>query len=427
MMARGLWTALVCSLCASSIALGQSLTDPSLKVEIYATPDVNFATGMRWLPSGDIFIIEKDSGKVKHLHQGTTTTVLDLNVANASEQGLVGIELSPTFEQDGNVFLYYSAAEADDGSAWTGNKLSRFHWDGTSLSGETNLLTIAKRDGEIIDGAHNGGPIKFGPDGMLYGTTGDLNRNGGAEANLEWLADTSANTGGIYRLDPNGNVPVDNPFVSASNPDFHLWYSYGVRNSFGIAFDPVTGKLWDTENGPEVFDEINLVEPGLNSGWLQLMGPADPLNPPTLVELPGSFYSDPEFSFRLPLGITSIEFLANSILSDYLNYVIVGDSNNQALYALPLNEARDGFALTGNLADLVANSVSERNQIKFGEDLGAVTDLTIGPDGALYTLAFYAGTIYRISPVPEAGSLSLLASAGVLGLGALAWRKRSSR
>ena len=115
---------------------------------------------------------------------------------------------------------------------------------------------------------HNGGPIAFGPDGKLYGITGDLNRNE-AEQNYQAQANNSSQVGGIYRLNDDGTVPGDNPFSGHSNADFHRWFAYGIRNSFGLTFDPATGNLWDTENGPGSYDEVNLVAPGFNSGWEQ--------------------------------------------------------------------------------------------------------------------------------------------------------------
>src|SRR5205823_5558152 len=186
---------------------------------------------------------------------------------------------------------------------------------------------------------HNAGPIRFGPDGKLYGTLGDLNRSR-AEQNNTGTPSTSSFVGGIYRLNADGTVPADNPFSANANPDFRKWNAYGVRNTFGIAFDPVNNALWDTENGPASYDEVNKVAAGFNSGWTPIMGPdsRDPQNVADLVSLTGSQYSDPEFSWLNPIAPTGIEFLAAATTDPaYSNLVIVGDNNTGQLYKFTLN------------------------------------------------------------------------------------------
>jgi aldose sugar dehydrogenase len=125
---------------------------------------------------------------------------------------------------------------------------------------------------------------------------GDLNRNGQLQ-NFP-TGPAPDNTGVILRLNANGSVPTDNPFFSQGG-NLAKYYAYGLRNSFGLAFDPVTERLWMTENGPDKYDEINMVEPGFNSGWERILGPnsRDPQGTSDLFSVPGSHYSDPEFSW----------------------------------------------------------------------------------------------------------------------------------
>ena len=191
----------------------------------------------------------------------------------------------------------------------------------------------------------------------------------------------------------------------------NLYYSYGLRNSFGIDFDPLTGKLWDTENGEDFGDEINLVEPGFNSGWSKVEGiwtldeeesmtEAAPLNPENgLVDFDGKGkYSSPEFTWRESLGPSAIKFLNSDRLGkQYENDIVVGDIDNGNLYHFDLSKDRTELILEEPLADKLADSDDENEGIIFGKGFGAITDIEVGPDGYLYIVAFQ-GTIYRIVP-----------------------------
>ena len=122
-----------------------------------------------------------------------------------------------------------------------------------------------------IPGAnHNGGKVVIGPDNNVYAVIGDLKTHRTQAQNVA-NGPPADSTGGILRVTQDGQ-PVPNPPLGQDTAPLNLYYAYGIRNSFGIDFDPVSGKLWDTENGPKYGDEINLVEPGFNSGWVQVMG-----------------------------------------------------------------------------------------------------------------------------------------------------------
>jgi glucose/arabinose dehydrogenase len=279
---------------------------------------------------------------------------------------------------------------------------------------------------------HDGGVVVLGPTGvgsvadgsLLYAVIGDLNRSGQLQNNPSAAApdDTSV----IFRIEQDGTPAAGNPFTpycsvttSQTCPGgggcpggetcrtaVARYFAYGVRNSFGLAFDPVTNDLWDTENGPNNFDEVNRVLPGMNSGWNQIMGP-DALDPQGLGDLfnmpgAGSTYSDPEFSWTDTNAPTGIVFPNGSSLGPaYDDVALVGDSNNGFLYELPLNATRDGFDFSAfpALQDLVADDATEQNLLRIGQGFGAITDLEIGPDGDLYVVSIF-GNIYRISGGP---------------------------
>jgi glucose/arabinose dehydrogenase len=177
------------------------------------------------------------------------------------------------------------------------------------------------------------------------------------------------------------------------------YYAIGVRNSFGLAFDPATGRMWDTENGDDDYDEINLVEPNSNSGWIRIMGPATEDQISRLPAQDGYVYSDPEFSWQAPVAPTALTFVDSEPLAKFSNSLFVADCNRGNLYRFTLNENRDGFVFSDpGLSDNVVNAGESMNEIIFGSNFGCITDLDIGPDGLLYITSLSEGTIFRILP-----------------------------
>lgn len=193
-------------------------------------------------------------------------------------------------------------------------------------------------------------------------------------------------------------------------------------------FDPLTGKLWDSENGPGFGDEINLVESGFNSGRNKLQGfwstdtyfggkylPIDKAHESDLVQLSeNSTYSHPEFAWNQTVGVTAIRFVDGGRLGENYQYdLFAADINNGNIYHFDLtsdsnntinnNEAnnnRDSLLLNGRLSDKIANTTAESNEAVFATGFAGVTDLEVGPDGYMYILTFHKsqGSIYRIVP-----------------------------
>jgi glucose/arabinose dehydrogenase len=184
-----------------------------------------------------------------------------------------------------------------------GNRVDRYAWNGTSLAFETTLIRLRARQndaGQPERGNHNGGVLRCGPDGELYIQVGDTGRRGQMQ-NLEHgpfgpgipddqyggpEPDDAHLTGVILRLNDDGSAPSDNPFFEHGlavggevGVNLQKVFAYGLRNGFGMAFDPVGGALWEQENGDDSFSELNRVEPGMNSGWVQAMGPVDRVAP----------------------------------------------------------------------------------------------------------------------------------------------------
>ena len=372
------------------IAHSQTLTDPQLQARQLVSGLV-MPTTMAFIGTNDILVLEKDAGKVRRVLDGAllSDAVLQLAVDNLEERGLLGIAVHPQFPATNWVYLYYSAA----GSPPT-NRIARFEWNGSAVTNESVLLELpASFDG------HNGGVLGFGPDGKLYAVIGDQGLSG-----LFQNSDTNTPaeiTSAIVRINDDGSVPADNPFFALGGV-FTRFFAYGVRNSFGFGFDPVSGKLWDTENGFHDYNEINLVEPGFNSGWRKIMGPVSRSASTTndLVMIDGAHYADPKFSWLATVAPTAITFLSSTNLgAQYENDAFVGDFNTGTLYRFQPNAQRDGFVFTDpDLADLIADDNGQLDEVIFGTGFGAISDVEVGPDGNLYVLSISGGTIVVIEP-----------------------------
>ena len=183
---------------------------------------------------------------------------------------------------------------------------------------------------------------------------------------------------------------------------------------FGIDFDPLTGNLWDTENGPTAGDEINLVFSGFNSGWSLIQGfSSDDLLgngalPSDLVIFGNGKYAEPKFAWHIPIGPTALKFLSSDKLGkEYQNNLFVGDINNGNLYRFTLNNARNDIVINDTyvgdvsaLSDKKVDSTVESIPITFGQGFGGITDIQIGPDGYLYVLSF-TGDLYKVVPLSQ--------------------------
>jgi glucose/arabinose dehydrogenase len=376
-----------------------SISDNALNVEA-AVEGLASPTSMVFLDDNNILVLEKE-GSIRLVSNGILQEqpILQVPVNAESERGLLGVALSNG--SNGNqgttntdVFLYYTEGDP------LRNRIYKYQRNGETLINPSLILDLPAEPGPN----HDGGKIIIGPDGYLYAVLGDLNHDG----QLQNFPDGPPpdDTGSIFRINPaDGSAPTDNPFIGSGTEVLNKYYAYGVRNSFGMDFDPLTGNLWDTENGPASYDEINLVRPGFNSGWQTIMGPIS-ISGDTeddLVNFPGSHYADPLFSWTEPVAPTDIEFFNSSNLGErYTNNIFVGDIVRGNLYFFEVNENRDGISLDttqqqAGLSDLAVDSEDELSAITFGSGFGGITDIETGPDGNLYVLSFDDGIIYEIS------------------------------
>jgi len=382
---------------------GPVLHDDMLALELVAE-GLDLPTSMRFLDDGTILVLEKNNGQVRVVSDGKLLDepAIDVEVANAVEQGLLGIAIW-NGENDTSVFLYLTENYEDK----TRNVVYKYNYDENEkiLENMTLVLVLPGEPGPF----HNGGKLAIGPrDGYLYAVIGDVSSGGGILDN-QIPGRPPNNKSVILRVDRDNGTPVeDNPFYNytGSMEKLHQYYAYGIRNSFGMEFDPMTGKLWMTENGDNVYDEINIVEPGFNSGWHKIMGPIVRTNMTIendLIIFDGAKYGDPIFSWYVPVGVTDIEFLNSTKLGEkYDDNVFVGDINNGNLYFFEVNGNRTGVTFHDpRLLDLVADPVkegedSELSSLILGDGFGRITDIESGPDGLLYIMTYEDGKIYRL-------------------------------
>jgi glucose/arabinose dehydrogenase len=433
-------------------------------------------TSIAFIGDDDMLVLEKNTGRVQRVVGGSVqSTVLDLNVNNASERGLLGIALHPDFPRNPGVYLYWtqSSTNADSDALietpLLGNRVDRFVWDGSGLTLDRNVIQLRALQldaGQPPRGNHDGGVLAFGQDGKLYVFIGDVGRRGQLQ-NLSCgptatcpgptvpddqfggpQPDDAHLTGVVLRLNDDGTAPADNPFFAAGaamgnevGANIQKIFSYGRRNSFGMAVDPLSGGLWLQENGDDSFSELSRVEPGSNGGWVQIAGPVERIAqfreiettfggqnlqqlrwPPTniattpdealsrLFMLPGARYTDPQFSWNWEVAPGGIGFVDGRGLGAQFN----GDLFVGAATAAPANPVNGyllHFDLTGNRAkigvsdprlddrvadNLAKHDLTESESLLIGRDFGIVTDIETAPNGNLYVVSLSNGAVYEI-------------------------------
>ena len=319
-----------------------------------------------------MLVVEKDEGTVKIIKDGILISepILQLEVSNASEEGLLGILV-----QNNDVFVHHTTRSVDDDTV--SNWFTKYTWDGEKLIEPVELLSFHKGTG-----THNSGVMIEDENGIVFGAIGDLGHGKVLDMQQQknFLSAENNYIGSILSLNAPSEV-----------------YAVGIRNTYGLDIDPVTGILWDTENGHNDFDEVNLVQKKFNSGWSKIQGPIKDNQETPIIN--GYEYSDPEFSWERPVAVTSIHFIQSPLFPEYENSVLIGSFGGGILYKFELNENRDGFRFDdNNLKDLVLNKEDSPSEIIFGTGFAGITDIKEGPDRSIYIVTIGDGKIFRISP-----------------------------
>ena len=217
---------------------------------------LDIAWGMEFLPDGSILIAEQE-GKMIHFKDGQKTAIKNVpEVVYKNQGGLLDLKLHPDYSNNGWIYFSFSGnPENDDEGANTMIMRARLK--------ENELIdkeVIYKATPNTKKGQHFGSRLEFDKDGYLFFSIGD---RGNRDVNPQ---DINRDGGKIYRLNDDGSIPSDNPFVTTAGAKAAV-YSYGHRNPQGMAMNPSTGEIWTHEHGPQGGDEINIIKPGKNYGW----------------------------------------------------------------------------------------------------------------------------------------------------------------
>ena len=385
------------------------VVDSNLKVE-QVIEGLETPTTMAFLGLDDFLVLEKDKGTVVRVLNGNLldNPILDVDVGNSVERGMVGIAVarngSTTY-----VFLYFREINVNDGDDRKGkppigNRLYRYEFVDDKLVNPKLLLDLPADPGP----RHNGGAIEIGPDQNIYIPVGDVDGSFKSDfqhtqtQNFDRGEVTADGRSGILRITQDGQ-PTEG--ILGDSMPLRLYYAYGIRNSFGLDFDPITGSLWETENGPQDGDEINFVEPGFNSGWNEIYGFSTSQKGFDTDELvtfdERGHYEEPKLVWDRSTGLTAIVFLDSDKFGDeYKNDIFVGSVHNGQIYHFKLNDERNDLVLPQALAKrYIQNPINAgAEDVIFATGFGGITDLTVGPDGYLYVVAIGQGKIFRILP-----------------------------
>jgi glucose/arabinose dehydrogenase len=368
MLPRSIASLLALSLTAVAVAQNPP---PGFTYQTLVDGPLIGATAMAFTPDGRLLLTERMTGQIRVFEEGVLqstpwATVPIFNGGTYAEQGLLGIAVDPGFLQNHYVYVFYTEASG------TQNRIGRLE----EVNGVGTNLTVLSPNGILPSRTlHNGGPLLFGADGTLFCATGDYQDSTRPQDLNSW-------NGKILRFDvPNLTVPANNPFPG------NAVYSYGHRNQFGLAIHPVTGDLFQTENGGAIMDEINRIVPGGNYGWPNVEG-----REPT----PNASFIDPLSWYQPTTAPTGTSFYSGeNYPAQYQNVWFWTDWNQNRVHAVTLDA-------TGQ------NLLSE---VQFDNPPGAGYGIVMGPDGNLWYLTNDTGGygadeigryVHQNEPMPSA-------------------------
>jgi len=322
--------------------------------------------GMAFLPDGRVLVSERP-GRLQLVDGGTVTEVTGLPQISATGQGgLLDLALHPRYEQNGWIYFSHAAGAGSE----LGTRISRARLEGNRL---TDVQTIFRMRPGSSTSQHFGSRLLFLPDGTLLFTIGD-------RGNRERAQDLNDHAGSTLRINDDGSVPPDNPFVGRPGALPEI-YTYGNRNAQGMALHPGTGRVWQHEHGPRGGDEVNIIEPGKNYGW------------------PLITYGQEYFGGRI--GETRKPGLEQPLL----HWTPSIAPSGMAFYTASAFPGWRGDLFVGALAGRHLRRLKIEGEQVVGQEvlllnvLGRIRDVRQGPDGLLYLLTDERnGALYRLEP-----------------------------
>ena len=364
------------------------IKDSSIKIETIAT-GINELTTFSFV-GNDILYLEKINGDIRLIRDGQVSEKIlyHFDVYKTTESGLLGITT-----KDNLVYIYVSEPLDEEGKIPKANNIYEFLWTGEELINKKLVNTLPSRSC-----CHHGGYMVTSPNGEVFATIGDLEnvRASGFPSKLQ-----NNKGGGIDDTSIILRVGIDENTISPMKSDdpFSHYYAIGIRNSFGLAFDPITGNLWDTENGQVCCDEINLVKENFNSGWAIVQGMANENSIDVIPKIENFEYSNPEFTWDQVNAPTALAIPGNNWGEKYQNSLFVSDYIFGKIYKFELNDSRDGFVFQdSSLQDLIFHEGDNSDEIVFATEFGRISDMKFGPDGSLYVASHLSnGALFKIS------------------------------
>jgi glucose/arabinose dehydrogenase len=321
---------------------------------------LDFPTPLAIAPDGRIFYGERFSGEIRIYDPSNASDTLFFTVPDISAdgaRGLLGLALIPAYPT--TPYVYAWATRLVSGT--DRHQILRITDSGGTGSG----MLVVWSSTFAAGASHPGGPLQFGPDGMLYTTAGDA----GVSGNSQNLANDA---GKFLRMKPSGGVPPGNPFAGS-----RIW-AYGIRSSFGFDFDPLTGFLWATENGPTCNDEVDRIQKGRNYGWGPNRTCSSPPPPPKNTNRAGPNPIQPQVWFTPTIGPTGLAFCVGCGIPSAEGAFFFGAFNDNVIRKCTLSADRR----------TVVSTTSEYTHS--AEPLA----LTRGPDSAIYFTDFQG--IYKL-------------------------------
>jgi len=323
--------------------------------------------GMTWLPDGSILITEK-SGELIHFKDGEKKEIKNVpEVYNRGQGGLLDIEIHPNYTTNGWIYITYSSTEGEGDGGNTA--LIRCKLENGAL---TNIEKLYKAEPNSTRGQHFGSRIEFDDEGYVYFTIGE---RGDRDVNPQ---DITRDGGKVYRLNDDGSIPNDNPFVDQSNAKKAI-FTYGNRNPQGMDKHPTTGEVWIHEHGPKGGDEINIVKKGANYGWPVVSYGINYSGTKFTDETSRPNMEDPIYYWVPSIAPCGMTFVTGNLYPDWKGHLLVGSLKFNYVELVKLN----------------GNKVIGREKIAV--DVGRVRNVKQGPDGYIY-IAIEGNGIVKINP-----------------------------